>query len=168
RARIFVEGPAFRTLLAGRLRAVERAFALAAVERAHMAAGERHPNHTLTVDIAAARAETRLRDIIDLGQLGLRIEADDAALAGEHVPGEPDRAVGRVRHHRVGAGAGDPHVLVRIGRLAGLGVLVELAVAVGVEHEGAQPCAFSALPVSSNTFVSSQPTTGPPPEVHSV
>src|SRR5256885_11227186 len=31
-----------------------------------------------------------------------------------------------------------------------------------------QPCDFSSSPVSSNSFVFSQPTTGPPPEVHSV
>src|SRR3954470_15093031 len=31
-----------------------------------------------------------------------------------------------------------------------------------------QPCAFSSSPVSSNSFVFSQPTTGPPPLVHSV
>src|SRR3982750_1268333 len=30
------------------------------------------------------------------------------------------------------------------------------------------PCAFSSSPVSSNSFVFSQPTTGPPPLVHSV
>src|SRR5205814_4243380 len=31
-----------------------------------------------------------------------------------------------------------------------------------------QPCDFSSSPVSSNSFVFSQPTTGPPPDVHSV
>src|SRR5580765_7686756 len=31
-----------------------------------------------------------------------------------------------------------------------------------------QPCDFSSSPVSSNIFVSSQPTTAPPPLVHSV
>ncbi len=100
-----------------------------------MAAGERHPDYALGVDIAAARTETRHRDIVHFRQLGLRIEADDAAFAGEHIPGVPDRTVDRIRHHRVSAGAGNAHVLVRIHRLARLGVVVELAVAVGVEHE---------------------------------
>src|SRR6202030_1311562 len=40
RARIFVERPAFRTLIAGGVRTVERAFAFAAVEAAEMAAGQ--------------------------------------------------------------------------------------------------------------------------------
>ena len=46
----------------------------------------------------------------------------------------PDRAVGRARHHRI-EGRPEAHVLVRLLRLAGLGVLVALAVAVGVEHQ---------------------------------
>src|SRR3982750_2021380 len=33
---------------------------------------------------------------------------------------------------------------------------------------GVQPCDFSSSPVSSNSFVFSHPTTGPPPLVHSV
>src|SRR3984957_12427553 len=58
RARIFVERPAFRTMIAGRLRPVERAFAFAPVKTAEMAARERHPDHAFTVDVAAARAKT--------------------------------------------------------------------------------------------------------------
>ena len=40
-----------------------------------------------------------------------------------------------MRHYGVGAGSRDPHVLARLCRLARLGVFVDLAVAVGVEHE---------------------------------
>src|ERR1700722_12944950 len=135
RARIFVERPAFRAMIAGRFRSVERAFALTAIESAEMAAGQRHPGHAFAVDIAAARTKTRHRDIIDFRELGLGIETRHAAFAGEYADREPDRAVDRIRHHRIGARAADPHVLVRIRRLARLGVIVELAVAVGVEHE---------------------------------
>src|SRR5580693_5600644 len=53
-ARIFVERPAFRAMIAGRLRSVERALALGAIEAAEMARGQRHPDHALAVDIAAA------------------------------------------------------------------------------------------------------------------
>src|SRR5580692_7835938 len=61
-ARIFVERPAFRAMIAGCFRAVERTLALGAIEAAEMAAGERHPDDTLGIDVAAARAETRHRD----------------------------------------------------------------------------------------------------------
>src|SRR3984885_12509500 len=57
-ARIFVERPAFRAMIAGRFWAVERALAFRAMEAAEVAAGERHPDHALAVDVAAARAET--------------------------------------------------------------------------------------------------------------
>ena len=54
--------------------------------------------------------------------------------AGVAAQRAPHRAVGRARHHRV-EGRADAHVLGRLVRLAGLGVLVALAVAVGVEHQ---------------------------------
>src|SRR5580693_1499585 len=97
RARIFVERPAFRTMIAGCVRAVERAFAFAAIEAAEMAAGERHPDHAFTVAIAAARAKTGRRDIVDFGKRRLRrigagIEADDRAWIGA------DRAPYRAVH----------------------------------------------------------------------
>src|SRR6202161_1510933 len=65
RARVLVERPAFRTLIAGGVRAVERAFAFAAIEAAEMAAGQRHPDHAFTVDVVAAPAEAGRRDIVD-------------------------------------------------------------------------------------------------------
>src|ERR1700682_1384261 len=43
RAGILVERPAFRAMIAGRFRAVERALAFRAIEAAEMAAGERYP-----------------------------------------------------------------------------------------------------------------------------
>ena len=61
-----------------------------------------------------------------------RIDAHDRARAAAQRA--PDRAVGRARHHGV-EGRADAHVLARLLRLAGLGVLVALAVAVGVEHQ---------------------------------
>src|SRR5712671_6807528 len=48
RARIFVEVPTLRTMIAGRIRPVERPFAQAPVEAADMAAAERHPHHAFT------------------------------------------------------------------------------------------------------------------------
>ena len=47
-------------------------------------------------------------------------------------------------------------------------ICIALSVAVGVEHEHVHPCDFAASPVWSNIFVLTQPTTGPPPLVHSV
>src|SRR5262249_34824560 len=56
-ARILVERPALWAVIAGCGRPVERAFALAAVEAADVAARERHPDDALAVDVRAARAE---------------------------------------------------------------------------------------------------------------
>ena len=61
-----------------------------------------------------------------------------------------------------------PLVLGRIHRLIGFHVGVALAIAVGVETSAVQPCDFTSSCVSSNIFVFSQPTTWPPPLVHSV
>ena len=134
--RILIERPALRTVVAGRLRAVERGLALAAVEAADVAARERHPHDALAVDVAAARAEARHRDVEHLGQLRVGIVTHHAAASRKHPDGIPDRAIGRIRHDRVGAGAaGDAHILGGIYRLIGLGVLVSLAVAVDVEDE---------------------------------
>src|ERR1700730_6245029 len=83
-AGIFVKRPALRAVIAGRLRSVERTFALAPVKAANMAARERHPHDALAVDVAAARAEARLRHVIDLREGGFRrvgagIEPHDGA-----------------------------------------------------------------------------------------
>ncbi len=107
-----------------------------AVEHAHVAARERDPDAALLVDVAAARAEARQRDVVLLGErlvrvLG-RVDANDRARVAAQ--GAPHRAVGRARHHRI-EGRADAHVLAGLLRLAGLGVLVALAVAVGVENE---------------------------------
>ena len=124
-------------MIAGRLRSVERTLALAPVEAADMTACERHPHHALAVDIASARAEAWHRNVVDFRQCGFRrvgagIEPHDRARAGAQRP--PDRAVDRVRHHRV-EHLGDALVLGRIQRLVGLDIFVALAVAVGVEDE---------------------------------
>src|SRR5207249_3775765 len=102
--RILIERPAFRAMIAGRLRPVEQTFALAPVEAADVAARERHPDHTLAVDIAAARAEARHRHVVDFGERGFRRvvagnDAHDRPGAGADRP--PDRAVDRARHHRI-------------------------------------------------------------------
>src|SRR4029077_6904251 len=74
RARIFVESPAFRAMVAGCARAVERTFAFGAIEAAEMTAGERNPDHALGIDVAAARTEARHWNGVELRELGLRIE----------------------------------------------------------------------------------------------
>ena len=137
RARILVEGPALGALIAGCLWSVQRTLALAAVEAAQMAARERHPHDALRVDVAAADAEAGRRDVIDLGERGLRriLSQDDANdRAGVAAVRTPDRSVHRARHDRVEAGL-DALVLRRIDGLIGLDVRVALAVAVRVEDE---------------------------------
>src|SRR5262249_2541312 len=64
RPRILVERPALRAMIARRLWSVERAFALAPVEAADVAAGERHPDDALAVDVAAARTEAGQRNVV--------------------------------------------------------------------------------------------------------
>src|SRR5262249_826801 len=81
RSRIFVEGPALRAVIAGCSRAIERPFALRSIEAAEMAAGERHPDHALGVDIAAARTEAGHWYVVDFGELGLRIKPQHAGPA---------------------------------------------------------------------------------------
>src|SRR5262249_16989869 len=134
RPRIFVEGPALRTMIAGCGWTIERPFTFRTIEAAEMAAGKRDPHHTLGINVAAARTEARQRYVVNFGQLGLRVEPQYARPASENTDGVPDRTVGRMWHHRVTA-AEYPHVFVRVHLLSRLGVIVELAVAIGVEHE---------------------------------
>src|SRR4029077_18520075 len=93
RTGILVERPTLRTVVAGRLGAVERGLALAAVEAADVAARERHPHDALAVDVAAARAEARHRHVEHLGQLRVGIVAHHAAASRKHPDGIPDRAI---------------------------------------------------------------------------
>src|SRR5438132_12223666 len=72
RSRQWIERPAFGAMLAGRVRAVERAFALAAVERPEMPAGERGPRAASTVDVATARRVTRPRARVDFRERRFR------------------------------------------------------------------------------------------------
>ena len=136
RARILVERPAFAAVVAGRGRTVED-LALAPVEHAHMAAGERYPHPALAVDVGAARAEAWHRDVVLFRQCRLRrvgagVEPHDRAGAGAQRA--PDRAVGRAHHHGIKHLA-DALVLGRVHRLVGLDIVVALAVAVGVEDQ---------------------------------
>ena len=137
RAGILIKRPALGAMIAGRLRPVERSFALAPIEAAEMAARERRPDDALLVDVGAADAEARQRNVVDLRERrlrGIRPRNDAHDRARESPHGTPDRAVGRTRHHGVEAGH-DPLVFRRIHRLIGLDVLVALAVAVGVEDQ---------------------------------
>src|SRR3981081_258569 len=94
-------------MVAGGFRAVERALALAAVEAQELAARPRAPQDSLRVDVAAADTQTGRRNVVNLRQLGLRIGAQEAGRAAEDADRVPDRAVLRMRHHGVRAGARD-------------------------------------------------------------
>src|ERR1700730_9225777 len=59
RPRILVQGPALRAVIAGGFGPVQRTLALAPVEAAEMPAAERHPHHTLGVDVSAPRSKAR-------------------------------------------------------------------------------------------------------------
>src|ERR1700686_3739315 len=63
-AGILIDGPAFRAMIAGGGRPVERALALVAVEAAEVTARQRRPDHAVAVDIAAADAERRCRNVV--------------------------------------------------------------------------------------------------------
>src|SRR5438128_1311147 len=102
-ARIFEVGEALRAVVAGRARAIQRVLAFAAVEADQAAVRARAPEHAVLVDVTAANADAFLRNSVKLRQFGLGIEAHEARLADEYVDGVPDRAVGRMRHHGVGA-----------------------------------------------------------------
>src|SRR5215470_4238954 len=65
-----VERPALRAVLAGRIRSVERALALAAIEAREVTAGQRRPHHPVAVDVHAARGIAGRRRLVDLGQGG--------------------------------------------------------------------------------------------------
>src|SRR5262249_14425063 len=114
------------------LRAVEWAFALAAVEGAEGTARQRHIGDAIAIDVVAARSEARERRLVDFRQLGLRIEPQHIARITEH--GAPDGAVRRVHADAVEAGS-EPLVLGGIDGLVGLHVFAGLAVAVGVDDD---------------------------------
>ncbi len=125
-------------MIAGRLGPIQRTLALAAIERAQVAAGERSPDHAVAVDVRAADPEAGQRHVVHLGQGGLhgvvaRFDPDDRA--GVRPVRSPDGIVGRVRHHGVEA-RNDPRVHLRIHRGTGLHVRVPPAVAVGIENPG--------------------------------
>src|SRR5690606_38792619 len=123
-----IKRKAFLTMIAGRIRTIERSFAFPPVETDEITARTRAPHDPILVDIATSHADSSFRDGIELAELRLRIEAHEAGSAGEHANGVPDRTVTRMRHHRIGARAGiDAAILAGFARLAGVGPLVELA-----------------------------------------
>src|SRR5579864_8670676 len=137
---ILVERPALGASIPGRVRSVERTLAFAAIEAAEMAAAERHPDHALAVDIAAARTEAGHWDVIDLGErrrrrVGPERNAYYTARAAQDADRSPDRTVSRTWHDGVEPAA-NALVLGRIDRLVGLDIVGALPVAFGIEHEG--------------------------------
>src|SRR4029077_19845815 len=143
RPRILVEFPPLRAMVAGRIWTVERALAQTAIEADEGAARLRAPRHTIGIDVTAAHPDARFGHCEELRQLCLRVKTHEAGLATEDADGVPDRAVLRIRHDCVGAGtAGNACVLAGVGRLAGLDVVIPLALAVGVDNEGCPPDSF--------------------------
>src|SRR5436309_3183092 len=68
-----VERPAFGTEVAFRsARPVEASLALTTVEAGDVTAGQRHPGHAVAVDVEPTHPESGRRDLVDLGERGLR------------------------------------------------------------------------------------------------
>src|SRR5262245_7390743 len=110
--------------------------ALAAVERGQMAARERHPHHVLGIDIHAAWAIARRWYFVDFRERSLR-RIGLGRIKPHHVPregerGAPHRAIDRARSDAV-EGYVDAPILAGIEWLVRLGVLVALAVTVGIK-----------------------------------
>src|SRR4029453_2313977 len=133
---IFVELPALGTGVSGCFRTIERSLAHASIKADEVSAGLRPPRDSVRVDVAAANPDAGFRNSVELGKFRLRVKAHEARLAGKDTDGVPDRSVFRMWHHGIRARAPrDARVLAAVGRLAGVGVVIELAVAIGVEHE---------------------------------
>src|ERR1700722_7412673 len=134
RSRQAMERPACGARVARRSRPVERPPALAPIELPQVSAREGYPHHAVAIDISAAHAEAGRRYIVDLAQAAARIEANDGAGITKR-DRAPDAAIRRIRHDGVKA---DGETLVPLGtrRLTGFHPRIELAVAVGVEHQG--------------------------------
>src|SRR5262245_53026155 len=136
RAGIFVELPSLRAVITGRGWAIQRALAQPPVKTDKMATRLRAPGNTVGVDVAPANSDSGFRNSVKLGQVRLRIKAHEARLSAEYTDRVPDRAVLRVGHDGIRPGAAcDASVLGSVAGLARLGVIVELAITVGVEHE---------------------------------
>src|SRR5262249_36545142 len=125
-------------MFAGRIWAVERTLAFAAIEARHVAARQRHPDYASAVDVHAAGAVAGRGNVVDFRKrggwrVGAGAHADDRAREGEQRA--PDRAVRGIDADAVER-SDDALVLRRIDRLVRLDIaFVALAVAVGVEDE---------------------------------
>src|SRR4029078_10231923 len=111
--------------------------ALAAVKACQVSAGERGPEHAVTIDVAAARTvagDWRLTNFRQccVCRIGPGIAPDHRARISQRRA--PHRTVERAHRHGVEAER-DPRVLARVDRLTGLDIVVALAIAVGVENE---------------------------------
>src|SRR6185503_11338995 len=139
-----IERPSFSTMLAGRLRPVQRALALATVEARKLTAREHGPDDAVGIDVHAARREALRRrfrvvprHLVVLGErrvgrVRTRHDADDGTRHPEYRA--PHRSIRWTRRHAVEA-ALDPLVLRRVDWIVDADKRIALAVAVGVEHE---------------------------------
>src|SRR5206468_4138720 len=134
-----IERPALGTQVSfRRARAIERPLARAAIEAGDVSARQRHPRTSLAIDVEPAHSVSGRRDLVDLGERGLRwIGSELHANHPTRVADvrSPDGAVGRAVGDPVEAEP-DALVLGGIVRLVGFGVRVPLAVAIGVDYEG--------------------------------
>src|SRR4029077_6665808 len=95
RSGILIERPAFRAMIAGSGRPIERAIELAAVKAAEVTPRQPGPDHAVAVDIAAEDSERRPGNVEHLRQSGLRVKSQERRRTAEDADGVPDRAVYR-------------------------------------------------------------------------
>ena len=73
RPRKLIQGPTFRTVLAGRRGwSIERALALAPIEARQMSTRERRPHHAAEIEVDPPRPVSNIRRQVDFGQGRLR------------------------------------------------------------------------------------------------
>src|SRR5262245_31137829 len=121
------------------LRSVERPFAFAPVKACKMAARQRRPDYTVSINVHAADAVRAgiKRHLVNFGEgslrrVGSRIKPHDRA--GKSLGRSPDRTVHRTNGDTV-IGGYDPLVFRRIHGLIRLHPLITFAIAVGVQDE---------------------------------
>src|SRR5690348_8626823 len=124
--------------------AVERSFALAAVEAGHVAAGEHGPHHAVAIDIEAAWGKALYlgarrvpRDFVVFGESrvgGIRTRNHAYNRAGEAQNRSPNGAILGTDGYAVEADI-EALVLGGIDRLVRFDVGVALAVAIGIENK---------------------------------
>src|SRR5262249_45056399 len=97
RSGIFVEFPAFRTVIAGCCWTVERSLSQTPIETDEVSAGLRSPRDSVRVDVAAANSDAGFWNGVELRKFRLRVEAHEACLTGKDSDGVPNRSADEQR-----------------------------------------------------------------------